>query len=73
VNRGTMVGSIVQNYIPDTKVLKGDEKGWFSFGGSTVIVLFQKNRIKVDTDIIENTIKGYETTIRMGERVATVL
>ncbi len=69
----TMVGSIVQNYIPDTKVLKGDEKGWFSFGGSTVIVLFQKNRIKVDTDIIENTIKGYETTIRMGERVATVL
>ncbi len=69
----TMVGSIVQNYLPDTEVLKGDEKGWFSFGGSTVIVLFEKDRVKVDTDILENTRKGYETTIRIGEKLATVL
>jgi len=69
----TMVGSIIQSYLPDTEVLKGDEKGWFSFGGSTVIVLFEKERVKVDTDIIENTRKGYETTIRMGEKLATLL
>lgn len=69
----TMVGSIVQNYLPDTEVIKGDEKGWFSFGGSTVIVLFEKNRVKIDTDIIENTRKGYETTIRVGEKLATLL
>ncbi|MBN1907675.1 MAG: phosphatidylserine decarboxylase [Deltaproteobacteria bacterium] len=69
----TMVGSIVQNYLPDTEVIKGDEKGWFSFGGSTVIVLFEKNRVKIDTDIIENTRKGYETSIRVGEKLATLL
>ncbi len=65
----TMVGSIVQNYIPETDVLKGDEKGWFLFGGSTVIVLFEKERVKVDPDIIENTVKGYETTIRMVKKL----
>ncbi len=69
----TMGGSITQSYLPDTEVLKGDEKGWFSFGGSTVIVFFEQERVKVDTDIIENTRKGYETTIRMGEKLAAVL
>lgn len=69
----TMVGSIVQSYAPDTDVIKGDEKGWFAFGGSTVIILFEKGRVQVDADILENTKKGYETSIRMGERVAVII
>ena len=69
----TMVGSIVQSYSPDSDVKKGDEKGWFAFGGSTIIVLLEKNKILVDGDILENTKKGYETSIKMGERLATVL
>ena len=68
----TMVGSIVQTYEPDTDVKKGEEKGWFAFGGSTIIVLLEKDKVRVDGDILENTKKGYETSIRMGERLAVV-
>ena len=69
----TMVGSIIQHYTPETDVKKGQEKGWFKFGGSTVILLFEQGTVQIDQDILENTKRGYETSIHMGERVATVL
>ena len=68
-----MVGSIVQNYTPGTDVRKGREKGLFKFGGSTILVLLEKGSVRIDRDIIENTKKGYETSILMGERLAAVL
>lgn len=67
----TMVGSIVQAFTPGKAVLKGQEKGWFTFGGSTVVMLLEKDKAKVDDDLIRNTMKGFETSIRMGEHIAT--
>ena len=64
----TMVGSIVQTYTGDF-VNKGDEKGYFKFGGSTVVLLFEKNKIRIDNDLLMNTLKGYETAIKVGERI----
>ena len=64
----TMVGSIVQTYTGDF-VEKGQEKGYFKFGGSTVVLLFEKNKIRIDDDLLMNTLKGYETTIKQGERI----
>ncbi|MBK7173665.1 MAG: phosphatidylserine decarboxylase [Bacteroidales bacterium] len=64
----TMVGSIVQTYTGDD-VKKGEEKGYFEFGGSTVALLFEKNRVNIDKDLLINTSKGYETEIREGERI----
>lgn len=69
----TMVGTIIQSYAPGADVRKGEEKGWFKFGGSTVILLLEKGRACIDADIIKNTKKGYETRVRMGERVAAVI
>ncbi len=69
----TMVGSIIQNYTPDTQVQKGQEKGWFKFGGSTVIALLEKGKAEIDKDILYNTSKGFETSIKMGEHIATAL
>ncbi|MGA1871999.1 MAG: phosphatidylserine decarboxylase [bacterium] len=69
----TMVGSIIQSYTPETDVKKGQEKGWFKFGGSTIIVFFEKERVQIDRDIMKNTQDGYETSIKMGERLATVI
>ncbi|PID58142.1 phosphatidylserine decarboxylase [candidate division KSB3 bacterium] len=69
----TLVGSIVQNYTPETDVLKGCEKGWFAFGGSTVILLFEAGRIRIDRDLAEHSSDGYETSIKMGERLACAL
>lgn len=66
----TMVGSIVQTYIPNSYVKKGDEKGYFLFGGSTCIMLFEKDKVEIDEDIIRNTQNRIETRIYMGEKFA---
>ncbi|QOW11428.1 phosphatidylserine decarboxylase [Kaistella flava (ex Peng et al. 2021)] len=65
----TMVGSMIQTY-SGTTVKKGEEKGYFKFGGSTVVLLFEKDKIIIDEDLLNNTSKGLETTIKMGERIA---
>jgi len=64
----TMVGSIVQTYTGN-HAIKGAEKGYFKFGGSTVILLFKKGRISIDQDLLNNTMVGLETKIKMGERI----
>ena len=64
----TMVGSIVQTF-KGSYVKKGEEKGYFKFGGSTVVLLFEKSKIHIDEDLLNNTAKGYETTVKMGERI----
>lgn len=69
----TFVGSIVQTFTPDMEVEKGMEKGYFKFGGSTIILLAEPDRILIDPDIVENTQHGYETSIRMGESIGHLL
>ncbi len=64
----TMVGGIIQTYKGD-KAVKGAEKGYFKFGGSSVILLFGKGKIIIDYDLLANTRKHLETQIKMGERV----
>jgi len=67
----TMVGSIIRTYA-DKKVEKGEEMGYFKFGGSTIVLLFEKGEIIVDNDLIENTLKGIETEVKVGERIAVI-
>ena len=64
----TMVGSIIQTYTGNF-VKKGEEKGYFKFGGSSIVLLFEKNKIRIDDDLLINTLKGYETAIKEGERI----
>jgi phosphatidylserine decarboxylase len=64
------VGKIVQSHPPGTHFQRGDEKGYFLFGGSTVIVLGEPGKWKPDTDLLQNTARGIETMIRLGEQVA---
>jgi phosphatidylserine decarboxylase len=49
----TNVGSIVQTFQPGKAYKKGDEKGYFSFGGSAIIMLFEKGAISLEKDLIE--------------------
>ncbi|SDG66715.1 phosphatidylserine decarboxylase [Desulfosporosinus hippei] len=67
----TCVGSIIQTYTPQKPLKRGDEKGYFKFGGSTVILFFQSNKVKIDEDIVEQTKLGYESYVLLGERVGT--
>lgn len=66
----TMVGGIHQSFRPNSFVKKGQEKGYFSFGGSTCLLLFEKGKIKIDKDLLENTKRGIETKIYVGEKIA---
>ncbi len=45
----------------------GEEKGYFEFGGSTVVLLFEKDRLNLDPEIFSNTRSGFETPVRLGE------
>ncbi len=65
----TMVGSIRQNYAAGLPVAKGEEKGYFKFGGSCVITLFERGRIQVDGDLLEASSRQIETYAKMGERL----
>ena len=68
----TMVGSIIQTY-KTAEVKKGQEKGYFLFGGSTVVLLFKEGEIEIDTDLIDNTKKQLETEVKMGEKIGEKL
>lgn len=63
------VGSIVEttHQIDNDKM---DEKGFFKFGGSTVILIFDANAITFDQDLINNTNEGLETRVHAGNEIA---
>lgn len=65
----TCVGSIIQNYNPNTKIKKGEEKGYFKFGGSTVILFLKKDTVKINEDLLAQTQLGFETAVAMGEEI----
>jgi phosphatidylserine decarboxylase len=64
------VSKIVQNYPNGTNFVKGQEKGYFEFGGSTIIVLVKQNIIKIDTDIADYSSVGIETLVKYGSSIA---
>jgi phosphatidylserine decarboxylase len=65
----TNVGSIIQGFIPEQPAKKGDEKGMFAFGGSCVITLFERGRIRFAEDILRHSADCIETYARMGDRL----
>ena len=65
----TNVGSIQQSFVPGREVKKGEEKGLFAFGGSCVITIFQRGRIRFDADILEQSANHLETYARVGDRL----
>jgi phosphatidylserine decarboxylase len=64
------VGRIVQTYGTRKHFYRGEEKGYFLFGGSTVIVLGEPGSWIPDHDLLRQTEQGRETLIRLGEQVA---
>lgn len=67
------VGSIVQTYTPGSLVFRGEEKGYFKYGGSTCILFIQAGKISFDEDLLENSQLGLETIVKMGEKIGSKL
>ncbi|WBX70706.1 archaetidylserine decarboxylase [Tenacibaculum retecalamus] len=65
----TMVGTIIETYNANQSVKKGDEMGYFAFGGSTIVLLVDKDKLTIDADIIKNTKNRIETFVKMGEKI----
>ena len=63
-----MVGKIV-NHPHGKWVARGVEKGYFEFGGSTVVLVLPKDAVKIDPQILANSENGAETVVRYGSRL----
>ena len=65
----TCVGSVVHTHLQG-RTMKGEEKGFFLFGGSCFITIFEPQRVKFSTDLLENSAQRREVYARMGDNVA---
>lgn len=61
-----MVGSILLSVSEGDEVKRGDEVGYFKFGGSTVILLFEQQVFRFDSDLVQNSKESIETLVRVG-------
>ncbi len=66
---GAMLVGKIKNHLASMPVQRGQEKGCFAFGGSTVILMTQIGTVCPDEDILKNSEQGIETRVRLGERV----
>ncbi len=64
----TIVGKIVETYNAGP-VVRGQEQGYFEIGGSSIVIVLEKDKVVFDEDLIANRRKGLETTIKMGTRI----
>lgn len=63
----TSVGSIHQTFTPFRFYRKGEEKGYFSFGGSALILLFEPGSIRFDADLLHYSTQHQETLCLLGQ------
>ncbi len=65
----TNVGSIRQTFRPDSTVEKGEEKGYFAFGGSMTMIFFEPGAVELAGDLVEHSLQGRELYARMGDQM----
>ena len=67
----TCVGTIEQTYQSDIAMLKGAEKGYFAFGGSSTITIFEPGKVQLAEDLLKNSAQQIETYALMGDKMGT--
>lgn len=66
------VGAMLVGHIRNRRratFARGEEKGWFELGGSTIILLLMKDAVVIDEDILEWSRLGVEVAVRLHERI----
>lgn len=69
----TGINSIVHKFNAGRRYKKFQDVGCFEIGGSTTVVVTQKDKILLDKDIVAHSLKGKETYIRVGEPIARIM
>lgn len=70
---GAMLVGRICNDKKSGEFCKGEEKGRFEFGGSTIVLLFEPGRIAVDDDILRNSADNTETVVKYGEKIGKAI
>ena len=66
-----LVGKIVNDHPWPRTVTRGEEKGHFEYGGSTIIVLLKKSAALLRPDLIALSARGEELPVKLGERIGS--
>ena len=53
-----------------TQIRRMQEKGYFDFGGSTIVLVFAKDTIEFESDLRKNSLEGVETLVKVGQTIA---
>ncbi len=69
VEVGAMMVGKIKNFHGAHSFKRGEEKGMFEFGGSTIVLLFAKDTVKLDDDIVRNSASSVETIVKYGEKI----
>jgi phosphatidylserine decarboxylase len=69
---GAFAVACITNSYTGNMVKRMQEKGYFEFGGSTVIMIFEKDKIEFSEDLIKNSTKGFETLVKVGQTIGTM-
>ena len=70
---GAFAVSSIQETFGGGEFRKGEEKGYFAFGGSTIIMIFRAGSIEFDADLVAKSAENMECLVRMGEQIATIV
>lgn len=70
---GAMLVGKIKNHHEDVEISRGEEKGMFLYGGSTIVLLVEKGKVSFDEKFFEATERGEETDVMMGERIGVKL
>ena len=70
---GAMLVGRIRNLKGAGQVIRGEEKGMFQYGGSTIILLLEKEKVRIRQTILEASLRGEEIPVRMGEWIGTEL
>ena len=66
---GAMLVGKIDNYHAEALVSRGEEKGRFLYGGSTIILLLEKGAAEINSEILHATENGQEVEVKMGQAI----
>lgn len=70
---GAMLVGKIKNNHGEGEFSRGEEKGMFLYGGSTIVLLVEKDRLHINKTYFEETENGNETPVKMGECLFTAI
>ncbi len=66
---GAMLVGKIKNHHEKHRFKRGEEKGMFLYGGSTIILLVEPGKVMIDDDILTYSANGIETPVKFGQKL----